>query len=76
MGTPLAPLPDGESNDENGHVFSRMSTIAEIEQDSGTETLRDSDSEQDDQDQGNHHEDINDLVGWNVSCIFKFGSRL
>lgn len=56
--------------DECGAVDSdcQLNTIEEGENDSGTETLQDTDSEHDEQDQTKKNEEMfTDLVGWNVS---------
>lgn len=65
---PLAPLPEDTCSQDEDH----LKNIEEGEyDDSGTETLHDTDSETDDQDQAKQEELIGDLVGWNVSiCAF------
>lgn len=62
----MAPLPDdlSRSSDEP-----QLKTILEGENDSGTETLPDTDSETEDQDQAKQDEFIGDVVGWNVSTF-------
>lgn len=59
---PLAPLPEDEST-----VTDHLNTIEEGENDSGTETLQDTDSEHDEQDQSKKEEFLEDFTGWNVS---------
>lgn len=74
-GVPLAPLPTDECGVPDSD--NPLNTIEEGENDSGTETLQDTDSEHDEQDQTKKNEEIfTDLVGLNVSkrilhlCIF------
>lgn len=70
--TPLAPLPEDLSQLSDEH---HLKTIEEGENDSGTETLPDTDSETEDQDQAKQEDLIGDLVGWNVSNIFNYCTR-
>lgn len=66
IAAPLAPMP----SDECGAVDSncQLNTIEEGENDSGTETLQDTDSEHDELEQTKKNEEMfTDLVGWNVS---------
>lgn len=59
-------------SDECGAVESdcQLNTIEEGENDSGTETLQDTDSEHDEHEQAKKHEEMfTDLVGWNVSDL-------
>lgn len=66
VGTPLAPLPTDECGAPDTDC--QLRTIEEGENDSGTETLQDTDSEHDEQDQTKKNEEIfTDLVGLNVS---------
>lgn len=77
---PLAPLPSvsedgsGEAAADGEDAALRLSSIEEGEHDSGTETLQDSDSDPDDQDQTNSLQEdlIGNLVGWNVSKLTIF----
>lgn len=63
---PLAPLPTEVCGAVDNDF--PLNTIEEGENDSGTETLQDTDSEHDDQDQAKKNEEIfTDLVGLNVS---------
>lgn len=72
--TPLAPLPTDECGAPDNDC--QMNTIEEGENDSGTETLQDTDSEHEEQDQAKKNEEIyTDLVGWNVSIQFDFFFR-
>lgn len=72
---PLAPLPSvsedgsGEAAGDGEDVALRLSSIEEGDHDSGTETLQDSDSDPDEQDQTNSLQEdlLGNLVGWNVS---------
>lgn len=67
----MAPLP-GESSANEDEVAGKeqLRTIEEIENDSGTETLQDTDSEHEDQEQAKKEEFVEDFVGWNVSTYF------
>lgn len=66
IAVPLAPLPTDECGNPDSDC--QLNTIEEGENDSGTETLQDTDSEHDDQDQTKKNEEMfTDLVGWNVS---------
>lgn len=58
----LAPLPEDEVT-----VTDHLNTIEEGENDSGTETLPDTDSEHEDVDQAKKDDLIEDFTGWNVS---------
>lgn len=70
---PLAPMPSvagtTDGTDDTGmHRMERLGAIEEGEHDSGTETLPDSDSDQEDQETNLHQEEFS-MVGWNVSNI-------
>lgn len=63
---PLAPLPTDECGAPDSDC--QLNTIEEGENDSGTETLQDTDSELDEHDQTKKNEEMfSDLVGLNVS---------
>lgn len=62
LSTPLAPLPEDDIT-----VTDHLNTIEEGENDSGTETLPDTDSEHEEVDQAKKDGLIEDFTGWNVS---------
>lgn len=62
VSAPLAPLPEDDVT-----VTDHLNTIEEGENDSGTETLQDTDSEHEEADQSKKEELIEDFTGWNVS---------
>ncbi|KAG4080156.1 hypothetical protein HA402_008227 [Bradysia odoriphaga] len=70
VATPLAPLPTDECGAPDSDC--QLNTIEEGENDSGTETLQDTDSEHDEQDQTKKNEEIfTDLVGLNIEELYE-----
>lgn len=69
--TPLAPLLENTTAlpDDELAGKEQLRTIEEVENDSGTETLQDTDSEHDDQEQAKKEEFVEDFTGWNVSSF-------
>lgn len=68
--TPLAPLPSDSSVPEDEVAAKeQLRTIEEVENDSGTETLQDTDSEHEEHEQTKKEEFVEDFTGWNVSRL-------
>lgn len=62
VSAPLAPLPEDDIT-----IPDQLNTIEEGENDSGTETLQDTDSEHEETDHSKKEGLIEDFTGWNVS---------
>lgn len=65
LGAPLAPLVEDDLS-----VTDHLNTIEEGENDSGTETLQDTDSEHEETDLAKKEGLIEDYTGWNVSILY------
>ncbi|KAJ6638361.1 Protein unc-13 like 4B, partial [Pseudolycoriella hygida] len=70
--TPLAPLPNDECSAADVDTDCQLNTIEENENDSGTDTLQDTDSEHEEHDQAKKNEEIfTDLVGLNIEELYE-----